>query len=263
MKDFKLGKDIEDIEINTEDEISDLAKTYNLMKNELNNQDKTMREFFNNATHELKTPVTAISLYSQILRDKDIKDIEEEFLIRATTRIALECEKMKGLVEKILETSKGSINKSKSKLEFSLTNIIREIIEDLEIRLKDKNLNIKEELEEIKFNGTLEDFEQVILNLLDNSIKYSASNEIFINLYKENEQIILKIKNKCLEIPIDIRNRLFEPFIKYNSFKDISKEISSSGLGLYLCSEIAKDNNWILDYEISNNNIIFTLILSS
>ena len=262
MKKFKLGMNIEDIKINTEDEISDLAKTYNLMKNQLMNQDKAMREFFNNATHELKTPITAISLYSQIIRDKDIEEIDEEFLKRANTRIVLECEKMKELVEKILETSKGSINKIKNKSEFSSTNIIKEIIEDLEIRLIDKELYIKEELEELKVFGVLEDFEQIILNLLDNSIKYSSSDEILIKLYKENENIILKIKNKCLEIPIDIKDRLLEPFVKYNNYKDISKEVSSSGLGLYLCSELAKENGWDLVYEINKNNIIFTLILN-
>ncbi|MFU7516059.1 histidine kinase dimerization/phospho-acceptor domain-containing protein [Clostridium sp. HCS.1] len=262
MKAFKLGKNIEDIEINSEDEISDLAKTYNLMKNQLMNQDKAMREFFNNATHELKTPITAISLYSQIIRDKDIKEIDEEFLKRASTRIALESEKMKKLVEKILESSRGSIYKSKNKTEFSLTNIIKEIIEDLEVRLIDKNLYIKEELEEISFFGVLEDFEQIILNILDNSIKYSISNDISIKLYKENENILLKIKNKSLEIPMDIKDRLLEPFIKFNHYKDISKEISSSGLGLYLCSELAKENGWNLTYEIISNDIIFTLKLN-
>ena len=262
MKAFRLGKNNEDIEINSEDEISDLAKTYNLMKNQLMNQDKAMKEFFNNATHELKTPITAISLYSQIIRDKDIKEIDEEFLKRASTRIALESEKMKKLVEKILESSRGSIYKSKNKTEFSLTNIIKEIIEDLEIRLIDKNLYIKEELEEISFFGVLEDFEQIILNLLDNSIKHSISNEISIQLYKENENILLKMKNKSLEIPIDIKDRLLEPFIKFNQYKDISKEISSSGLGLYLCSELAKENGWKLTYEMISNEIIFTLILN-
>jgi signal transduction histidine kinase len=261
MKEFKLGKEIKDIEINTQDEIADLTKTYNSMKNQINNQEKALREFFNNATHELKTPVTAISLYSQILRDEDIKEMDEEFLKRASTRIALECDKMKKLVEKILESSRGKINKSKNKSEFSLTNIIKEVIEDLELRIKSKELYIKEELEEIKFFGVLEDFEQIILNLLDNSIKYSASNEISIKLYKENENIVLKMKNRCLEIPTDIRDRLLEPFIKYNHYKDMSKEISSSGIGLYLCSELAKENGWILTYEIVDNDIIFTLVL--
>ncbi|WP_411170607.1 histidine kinase dimerization/phospho-acceptor domain-containing protein [Clostridium sp. MB05] len=262
MEEFTLGKDIKDIEINTEDEIADLTKTYNSMKNQLNNQEKTLREFFNNVTHELKTPVTAISLYSQILRDENIKEMDDEFLNRASRRIVLECEKMKKLVEKILESSRGKINKSKSKSEFSLTNIIKEILEDLELRLKSSGIYIKEDLQEVMFYGVLEDFEQIILNLLDNSIKYSVDNEININLYEDEKEITLEIKNKYAEIPLEIRDKLLEPFIKYNSYKDISKEVSSSGLGLYLCSELAKENGWILSYEIIDDDIIFKLILN-
>lgn len=263
MREFKLGKNIEDIEINTEDEISDLAKTYNFMKNQLVNQDKALREFFNNATHELKTPITSISLYSQIFRDNNIKEIDNDFINRASSRIVLECEKMKNLVEKILEASSGKINKNKLKRTFSIKEIIEEIEEDFELRIYDKNLNIKNELQEINFYGVLEDFEQIFINLIDNSIKYSYSNEIDIKLFKEEDNIKLTIRNVALDIPEDIKNRLLEPFIKYNSFNDISKEVSSSGLGLYLCSELAKENNWDLSYMIVEENIIFELIFHS
>lgn len=261
MKEFKLGKDIEDIEINSKDEISDLAKTYNLMKNQLINQDKALREFFNNATHELKTPITSISLYSQIFRDNNIKEIDNDFINRASSRIVLECKKIKDLVEKILETSKGSLNRNKVKDSFLLNDIIYEIEEDFEIKIKNRDLQIKNELQEISFYGVLEDFELIFINLLDNSIKYSYSKEIEIKLFKEEDNIKLILRNAILEIPDEIKNRLLEPFIKYNSFNDMSKEVSSSGLGLYLCSELAKENNWDLSYKIAEKHVIFTLIL--
>ena len=260
MKEFKLGKDIEDIEINSEDEVSDLAKTYNLMKNQLIYQDKVLREFFNNATHELKTPITSISLYSQIFRDNNIKEIDNDFISRASSRIVLECEKMKNLVEKILEASRGKINSNKFKCSFSIKGIIEEVEEDFELKINDKNLNIKNELQEIKFYGVFEDFEQIFINLLDNSIKYTSSEKIEIKLFEEDDNVKLTIKNKILGIPEEIKDRLLEPFIKHNSFKDISKEVSSSGLGLYLCNELAKENNWDLSYRIIEDYIIFELI---
>lgn len=261
MKNFKLGKYSEDIEISSEDEISNLAKTYNLMKNQLINQDKSLREFFNNATHELKTPVTSISLYSQILRDNDIKEMDEEFINRASSRIVLECEKMKTLVENILETSRGSININKVKTKFSLKELIMQIEEDFEVRIRKRNLKIINEIQELEYLGVLEDFELIFVNLLDNSIKYSCSKEVEVKLFKEEGTINLTIKNKINKIPEDIKNRLLEPFIKHNNIKDISKEISSSGLGLYLCSEIAKENNWKLSYDIIEEIITFKLEL--
>lgn len=261
MKNFKLGKYTEDIEVSSEDEISDLAKTYNLMKNQLINQDKSLREFFNNATHELKTPVTSISLYSQILRDNDIKEMDEEFINRASSRIVLECEKMKTLVENILETSRGGINRNKVKTMFSIKDLIMQIEEDFEVRIKKRNLKIINEIQELEYLGVLEDFELVFANLLDNSIKYSCSKEIEVKLFKEERSISLTIKNKINKIPEDIKNRLLEPFIKHNNINNISKEISSSGLGLYLCSEIAKENNWKLSYDIIEDIITFKLEL--
>ncbi|TGY44016.1 HAMP domain-containing histidine kinase [Clostridium sartagoforme] len=261
MKNFKLGKYTEDIEVSSEDEISDLAKTYNLMKNQLINQDKSLREFFNNATHELKTPVTSISLYSQILRDNDIKEMDEEFINRASSRIVLECEKMKTLVENILETSRGSINRDKVKTKFSLKDLIMQIEEDFEVRINKRNLKIINEIQELEYLGVLEDFELIFVNLFDNSIKYTSSKEIEVKLSKEEETTSLIIKNKINKIPEDIKNRLLEPFIKHNNINDISKEISSSGLGLYLCGEIAKENNWKLSYDIIEEFITFKLEL--
>ncbi|GAB6167939.1 HAMP domain-containing sensor histidine kinase [Clostridium carnis] len=261
MEEFNLGKDIKDIEIDTNDEIADLTKTYNSMKNQLNKQEKALREFFNNATHELKTPITAISLYSQILRDENIKEIDEEFLSRATNRITIECEKMKELVEKILDCSRGSVDSNKNTIQFSITNVVKEILEDLELMLKDNEISIIKELEKVEVYGVLEDFEQIILNLLDNSIKYTTNKKIYIKLYENNEEINLEIKNKCVDFPNEVKYRLLEPFVKYNKYKEISKKVSSSGLGLYLCSELARKNGFTLTYKIVRNEITFNLNL--
>ena len=80
------------------------------MKNEIKDQMKVIineqnksREFFNNATHELKTPITAISGYTQLLIDNDICEIEEAFRDRALDRIIKESNKLNSLVKNILE----------------------------------------------------------------------------------------------------------------------------------------------------------------
>ena len=221
MKDLSKSINSKDIIINSNDEVGELSKSYNLMKNKIKDQmeiiieekekveelQKVSREFFNNATHELKTPVTAISLYAQIFKENKLNELDEEFINRASDRIIMESEKMKILVEKILDISRGKINSSKNKCEFSLTKLIEEIIEDFQVR--------------IESNGY--------------------------------------IINKCGNFPKDIKDKLLEPFIKYNSYKDISKEISSLGLGLYLCKELAYENYGELFYEINEGKINFIL----
>lgn len=273
MKDLSKSINSKDIIINSNDEIGELSRSYNLMKNKIKDQmeiiieekekveqlQKVSREFFNNATHELKTPVTAISLYAQIFKDNKLKELDEEFISRASNRIIMESEKMKALVEKILDVSRGEITSAKNKCEFSLTELIEEIIEDFEVRIENKGYTINKTLEEVVVYSVLEDMESIILNLIDNALKYSVGNKIDINLYKEDENIVFSISNKCTNFPKDIKDKLLEPFIKYNTYEDISKEVSSSGLGLYLCNELAKVINGELNYDIENNVIQFTL----
>ena len=156
MKDLSKSINSKDIVINSNDEIGELSKSYNLMKNKIKDQmqiiikekekveqlQKVSREFFNNATHELKTPVTAISLYAQIFKENKLNELDEDFINRASDRIIMESEKMKALVEKILDVSKGEIKSAKNKYEFSLTELIEEIIEDFQVRIESKERHI-------------------------------------------------------------------------------------------------------------------------
>lgn len=273
MKDLSKSINSKDIIINSNDEIGELSKSYNLMKNKIKDQmeiiieekekveelQKVSREFFNNATHELKTPVTAISLYAQIFKENKLNELDEEFINRASDRIIMESEKMKILVEKILDISRGKINSSKNKCEFSLTKLIEEIIEDFQVRIESNGYIINKRLQEVTIYSVLEDIELIIINLIDNAVKYNVGKRIDINLYKEEGNIVFSIINKCGNFPKDIKDKLLEPFIKYNSYKDISKEISSSGLGLYLCKELAYENYGELFYEINEGKINFIL----
>lgn len=275
MNSFKDSFKEKDVVINSDDEVGQLANTYNKMKNKIKCQmdeivdekekveklQKSSREFFNNATHELKTPITAIYLYSQILRDNNIKDLEEEFIYRTADRMVLESEKIKALVEKILDVSKGEIHINKTKVEFILSDLILEILDDFNIRLRNKGMRINKNILTTTYYGVLEDIEQIIINLIDNSVKYAIGNEINIKLYQNAENIAFEISNECSEIPNEIKDRLLDPFIKYNKYDDVSKEISSSGLGLYLCKELAKENKCSLSYKFVENKIIFKLDL--
>lgn len=273
MKDLSKSINSKDIIINSNDEIGELSKSYNLMKNKIKDQmeiiieekekveelQKISREFFNNATHELKTPVTAISLYAQIFKENKVNELDEEFINRASNRIIMESEKMKVLVEKILDISRGKINSYKNKCEFSLTKLIEEIIEDFQVRIESNGYIINKRLQEVTIYSVLEDIELIIINLIDNAVKYNVGKRIDINLYKEEGNIVFSIINKCGNFPKDIKDKLLEPFIKYNSYKDISKEVSSSGLGLYLCKELAYENYGELFYEINEGKINFIL----
>lgn len=255
MNKFINKEEAEDIEVNTNDEISLLANSYNIMKAEIIKSEKNQREFFNNATHELKTPITSISAYAQILRD--INNIDDDFIKRSSNRIVLECNKMISLVEKLLELSRGKLYYNKIKEKVNVKMLILNLIKEFEIRLKDKV--IVTNIDNIELELVREDIKTIFSNLIDNSIKYGVDKEIYISLYDDNKNKVFEIKNKIGNIPREIKYRLLDPFIKYNNIKEKEKEITTSGLGLYICNEISKENGWNLNYYIEDDYIRFRL----
>lgn len=255
MNKFINKEEAEDIEVNTNDEISLLANSYNIMKAEIIKSEKNQREFFNNATHELKTPITSISAYAQILRD--INNIDDDFIKRSSNRIVLECNKMISLVEKLLELSRGKLYYNKIKEKVNVKMLILNLIKEFEIRLKDKV--IVTNIDNIELELVREDIKTIFSNLIDNSIKYGVDKEIYISLYDDNKNKVFEIKNKMGNIPREIKYRLLDPFIKYNNIKEKEKEITTSGLGLYICNEISKENGWNLNYYIEDDYIRFRL----
>lgn len=262
LRNFGLGQYTEDIVLNDDDEISEIADTFNNMKKIITKEKETTKNFFHNATHELKTPVTAISAYAQMLRDNELKDLEEDFITRATERMVLESKKMQDLVEKLLELGKIQVTKNeKVKSQFNYGELIRKIIDNNRILIEKRNRVIKANIPDIEVITYKSDLEQIILNLLDNSIKYSKGNVIDINLEVFQGEVVFKIENEINELPEDIKDKLFDPFIKYTEISNLEKEITSSGVGLYFCKELSNQNSWGLEYFIKKDRIVFVFKL--
>ena len=260
MNKYGNGQDVDEIKTFSDDEIGLVTKSFNEMIIEKRKLENASKIFFNNATHELKTPVTSIYAYTQILSEEDINSLDVEFKKRAFNRISLECCKLRDLVQKLLELSRGGIRKKDFKKEFFLDELVSEICD----RLVDRAARIGKEFEitteKIKIYAVKEDLEQIILNVIDNALKYSKGKVINIKLKFDGERFFLEVKNEIGNIPNDIRENLLDPFVKYNEFQGKMEEcISSSGLGLYLCCELAKKNSMILKYDVTGNNIVFTL----
>ena len=276
MKDLSKSINSKDIVINSNDEIGELSKSYNLMKNKIKDQmqiiikekekveqlQKVSREFFNNATHELKTPITAISGYTQLLIDNDICEIEEAFRDRALDRIIKESNKLNSLVKNILEISRGEVKRSIVKEEFDLGNLINSKISDMNIRIIKAQIKLNVDIKNINIVSNKEDINTIIVNLIDNAIKYTAGKEITVKVYEDDYKCITEVSNEIYEIPEKIKDNLFDPFVKHSNDIVLKKEgITSSGLGLYICNKLAEDNNLKLEYAIEENIISFKLII--
>lgn len=244
------------LDIRTNDEIEDLSNSFTNMVNEIELEKEKSNEFFNNVTHELKTPITSIWGYVQALSRKPITEIKPEFRNRAFERIGLESKKMISLIEKLLDISRDGV---KSKVYDEEINI-NEVLLTVKDRLKDvykATIDI-DSPEEVTIKANKDDINEIIKNLLENAAKYSSTD--YVNVKVECvDTFVLVVENFIYEIPKDKKDRLMEPFIKYNPnlTENTEKKVSSSGLGLYLTKKLVEDNGLKISYEISDNKIKF------
>jgi len=259
-----LGEGNYDISINIEgtDEISILSKEFINMKSKIQEQildierEKNKVEklalsrkiFFDTVTHELKTPLTSIIGYSEMILENVVDD--EEFKLRAITRIHSESERLNTLVLEIIKISKGLSSIKDVYEDTNISEIINQIISDLNIKAKKYNLKINSDIASEILCIKANKIKEVLINIIDNAIKYSTKDSV-INIlsYTTDDIYNIDVYNEVENpIPEDVYNQIFQPFIKSTN----SNDEYSTGLGLFLCNEIIKDHNGTITIENGN-----------
>lgn len=244
------------------DEISILSNEFIKMKNRISNQIKTIEAekdkvftleksrklFFDNVTHEIKTPLTTITAYAEMIKDNISND--ENFKQRAIERIFSESERLNLLILDLIQVSKGLSAIKEDTVEINIESLIKQVSDDMGIKANKYNLNINISTSPGILFGQINKIRELLINLLDNSIKYTTGTTINLISRCDSNYYYIYIKNKSNPIPDNIYKSIFEPFIKTNNFK----EKQSLGLGLYLCNEIIKEHNG--EINIINGNLI-------
>lgn len=262
IEDMRNGIYNGEINIKSKDEIGILANTFNMMKNEISKyiinlkteQDKVMRlektrqEFFNNITHELKTPLTGISSYAQILEEGAD---DEEFSKRAATRIKQESDRLHGLVLDLIEVSKGKTEIEEKEGLVDISKLIEKVSNDLYKKAEGYNVNLVLQLEKIELIGREKKLQQLFINAIDNAIKYSRQNrEIIVKTFKDNKYLVILIENYNEKEFVDDTEKLFMPFIK-----GCDKEKGSRGLGLDICRKIVEMHKGTIEIKWHNYKV--------
>lgn len=242
--------------INMRDKIKEQIETIESEKNKVYKLEKGRKEFFNSVTHELKTPLTAISGYAELLLTGMVQD--EEFDKRAIERIYSESDRLHKLVLELIDVSKGMCVIEEELKYIDIKELIIQCCNDMNIKANKYSLKIVQNISEGTVKAQQDKIRQVLINIIDNAIKYSyGGNEIYVNSYILDNKYVIEVINNSNPIPDEIFNNIFEPFIKSsNDNKD------SRGLGLYLCNEIIKEHNG--EITIENGSLIkvkITLII--
>ncbi len=213
------------------------SKTKELKKRKKHEQFR--KEFLGNVFHELKTPIFNIQGYLETLIDGGINDekINYKFLKKASKNVNRMAEIVDDL-QMISNLEDGSFALSDDK--FDITKLVTDVIDLMEVRAKKKKIKIslKEGCDK-SFNvvADRELIQQVLNNLLTNSIKYGKDNgKTQIGIYDMNENVLVEISDNGLGIDTKHLPRIFERF--YRVDKDRSRELGGSGLGLSIVKHI-------------------------
>ncbi|HDK7155136.1 TPA: HAMP domain-containing histidine kinase [Clostridium botulinum] len=242
--------------INMRDKIKEQIETIESEKNKVYKLEKGRKEFFNSVTHELKTPLTAISGYAELLLTGMVQD--KDFDKRAIERIYSESDRLHKLVLELIDVSKGMYVIKEELKYIDIKELIIQSCNDMNIKANKYSLKIVQNISEGTVKAQQDKIRQVLINIIDNAIKYSyGGNEIYVNSYILDNKYVIEVINNSNPIPDEIFHNIFEPFIKSsNDNKD------SRGLGLYLCNEIIKEHNG--EITIENGSLIkvkITLII--
>lgn len=187
------------------------------------------REFTANVSHELKTPLTSISGFAEIMENGIVK---QEDIPKFAGNIFKESQRLISLVNDIIKLSRldeGDIFYKPEKID--LTALVKQVKERLELTAQKKGVTIKVEGQEAYIDIVPQIAEEIIYNLCDNGIKYNKEcGEVLCIIEKKKEGVLFTIKDTGIGIPLSEQGRVFERF--YRVDKSHSKEIGGTGLGL-------------------------------
>lgn len=236
LKHIDLKKDvIADVDSEVIDWVGKKNKEIRVLKE----METFRKDFIGNVSHELKTPIFNIQGYIVTLLDGGLEDqnINRKFLERAQFSV----ERMITLVEDLdlitrLESSQVQLNRE----EFDVVALVKSIFTALEVKSSEANneLVLKEPEREIMVNADKSRIRQVLVNLIVNSIKYSADEGATteVRFFKMDNKILVEVADNGIGISKEHLPRLFERF--YRTDKSRSRDKGGSGLGLSIVKHI-------------------------
>ena len=234
-KQIGKGQNVPDIEIETGDEIQMLADSFNEMKKEILATEQMRKEIVANVSHELRTPLTSIiGVITGILDGVIPKEEEDKYLSIAYE----EANRLKELTKDIVDVAKlESGNMKLNKENFVLNDLVHDVYIELEDMVKEKNLDfiLEERDKDILINADKARIRQVLINILNNSVKFTDKGSITLVIEKANEKAKITVKDTGIGIQKDKIAYLFNKFYTAN---DYGSATSGAGLGLNIVKTI-------------------------
>lgn len=226
--------------------------------------EKLRQEFTANVTHELKTPLTSISGYAEMIENGMVSKTDD--IQRFAGRIHKEAGRLISLISDIMKLSKmdDKAYQIEGVKKVNLKDMVIESVELLEMSAKKNNISIHTELENITCTGNETQLYELVFNLCDNAVRYNKTNgNVYVKLTRINNNAVLQVKDTGIGIDKKHQGRIFERF--YRVDKSRSKETGGTGLGLAIVKHIAELHNAeiAVESEIDKGTVITVTFYSN
>lgn len=215
------------------------------------NSEQMRREFFSNASHELKTPITSIKGSAELLcSDIPLNSEQKKEML---SRIGIESDRMCTLIGDILMINRlenGDINKEKNKI--NIEEVIKEAVNELSVLAEQNKVTVKCNTEKQYVYANERDIRELVSNLIVNAIKYNRENgTVKIHLVRSEDEIIFSVYNDGEVIPASQQGRIFERFYRVDSGR--SKAVGGTGLGLAIVKHVVDSLDGKITLESSTD----------
>lgn len=205
------------------------------------------QEFFSNASHELKTPLTSVRGYLELLENNMVSDekMKKDFM----SRIKKETDNMTNLINDILMISRLETKEAEVVLsEVRICPLVKEICKSLEPMAKEYQVKVSMNCRPLSIYGNTQQLRELFNNLITNAIKYNKpQGKVEISVNAETDDIIIIIEDTGVGIPEDAKQRIFERF--YRVDKGRSKKVGGTGLGLSIVKHIVNFYNGSIELQ--------------
>lgn len=224
-----------ELETKRDDEIGELTHNFNKMVKELNSIECLQKDFINNVSHEIKTPISSIQGFAKLLEADDLSKEERKEYAEI---IKEESDRLLYLSTNILKLAKlENQERIMNKTKFNIAEQIRRTISVLEPKWKEKNIKFNVSLKEQEFLGEKDLMYQVWMNIIENSIKFSKQDgQIDVKMKTNQDSIIVEIKDYGIGMEEEEVKKIFDRFYQI----DKSHTKPGAGLGMTIAKRIVE-----------------------
>ncbi|RKX79148.1 MAG: hypothetical protein DRP87_04075 [Spirochaetes bacterium] len=231
-------------------DIVSLSISYSTVYENLKNLVKTKTDFLFKTSHELRSPLYAISSMAKTLLEGYMGELNAKQK-EAVSRIAVRSQILADTVNDLLTLAKGRAEISTMKFtSVDLNRVIKETLRFLEMKIQEKNIRIELDTptRELFLKGNEEGLRSIILNLIDNAIKYTPNGgSVFIRVYDDKRNIRMEVKDSGIGIPENERDNIFDEFFRASNAKTVSEK--GTGLGLSIVRSTVEQHGGTIEVE--------------